>query len=251
MAKSAPSASSATHLRSRGENNGSRRNCWPTVDPPPLARRELDLTALDPGERRPTSARAERTSSSASTRASPTTHLRSRGENFVAVSSARSSVDPPPLARREPSRLAGTPARRRPTSARAERTAAPRPRSRRRATHLRSRGENWPLSSLETEPHDPPPLARRERPLPRRASRPARPTSARAERTGCPAAREAGASTHLRSRGENYWHQSLGRNPNDPPPLARREPLAPPAHGRPRRPTSARAERTPVSGPAV
>ncbi len=90
----------------------------------------------------------------------------------------------------------------------------------------------------------PPPLARRERSGGRRAHRPPRTTSARAERTTRGRARAWGATDHLRWRGENWCSGSWAWPWRGPPPLARRERRG----GLPSmtwgRTTSARAERT-------
>ncbi len=133
---------SATHLRSRGENETVTQIRVMAVDPPPLARRERSRCRGRWWCPRPTSARAERTGAKAVAFTGAPTHLRSRGENRCPHSSLRSTGDPPPLARREPPSNASASYGPRPTSARAERTLTARSAAAAAATHLRSRGEN-------------------------------------------------------------------------------------------------------------
>ncbi len=71
----------ATHLRSRGEHTDSDRSAVIRNDPPPLARRAHDGPVHRAPGARPTSARAESTSSPHRRRGAWATHLRSRGEH--------------------------------------------------------------------------------------------------------------------------------------------------------------------------
>ncbi len=239
----------ATHLRSRGEHQVLSAARVPGPDPPPLARRARIRPGPGRSVVRPTSARAESTLPHGLPRAVLRTHLRSRGEHRLWIGSMQLFCDPPPLARRARKRLRHDRGLLRPTSARAESTAAAVRSPRSRTTHLRSRGEHPTMEESDPRRTDPPPLARRarRRTLPLRAR--LRPTSARAESTPVGTRGRRLRPTHLRSRGEHIFGSAFRATSSDPPPLARRAPQTCRSEACKYRPTSARAESTITRGP--
>ncbi len=114
-----------------------------------------------------------------------------------------------------------------------------------RSVHLRSRGEHDRIPSRTSLSAGSPPLARRALVQHHAKRVPVRFTSARAESTTVSARPSAGATVHLRSRGEHFRSASLISTVAGSPPLARRA-----LHGQHDgsvgvRFTSARAESTP------
>ena len=93
------------------------------------------------------------------------------------------------------------------------------------------------------EGFDPPPPARRERPLEAHHELLVRPTSACAERTTPRRPSRRATATHLCLRGENFCTSARASRMTDPPPPARRELQPGHAEVRRHRPTSASAER--------
>ena len=194
----------ADHPRSRGENQGERRNLSPWDGPPPLARGELPVCM----------ARQPRTLD----------HPRSRGENRQTDVPASGRRGPPPLARGE------------------RRGACPRPRP--PLDHPRSRGENGDRTQDGPRPRGPPPLARGERRDLRQQQPQRRTTPARAGRTALLLSGHYSGSDHPRSRGENSIAIVPPVGICGPPPLARGERLLPVGRLTDRRTTPARAGRT-------
>ncbi len=171
------------HLRSRGEDDGRLTITVLSGGSPPLARRGPPTIKLAALLLRFTSARAERTGWRWRRACRPSVHLRSRGEDAGAAACATPVTGSPPLARRGHVVGEGDGLLRRFTSARAERTARLRPRTRRPAVHLRSRGEDSGEFPGLTGGLGSPPLARRGRTGKQCAALRQRFTSARAERT--------------------------------------------------------------------
>ncbi len=191
-----------------------------------------------------TSARAERTSRTCCRALNTPAHLRSRGEDSAVASVTPRARGSPPLARR--GHVLGTsvhkPARL--TSARAERTGPSTPPRACRPAHLRSRGEDCLLALPRSARNGSPPLARRGPSCGGRRRGRGRLTSARAERTLHRGSVGAGASAHLRSRGEDTTPPIAPTSPAGSPPLARRGQQLLPRGAASGRLTSARAERT-------
>ncbi len=211
---------------------------------PPLARRELLQPCRDAAGARSTSARAERTSRSASRLPRGTVYLRSRGENVRLAFDREGDLGLPPLARREPGPPRDGQGVCRSTSARAERTGSPATHRCRTRVYLRSRGENVTMRHSPRSHPGLPPLARRELSRHANVQHADGSTSARAERTSPRSGSPRGISVYLRSRGENVISVHRSSSGMGLPPLARRERHV--HHGLPRDPrsTSARAERT-------
>ena len=176
----------------------------PTVTgSPPLARRGLEATFNQVYQLRLTSARAERTPTTAAGSSWRTAHLCSRGEDHGTGPADLDRAGSPPLARRgrrppQASKNAGgspplarrgepghrqRPGRGRLTSARAERTTPSTTRARATSAHLRSRGEDLRAVALRAGLGGSPPLARRGRDQDGTHVVVGRLTSARAERT--------------------------------------------------------------------
>ncbi len=269
-------ASRSGYLRSRGEGYAGGGWCRTRYGVPPLARRGPEVYGLTEPQYRGTSVRTERTAASRPVGpAASAGYLRSRGEDEF--SEAWEAADPgvPPLARRGPEvygltepqyrgtsvrterTAASTSARggvrrhlRRGTSARAERTPKALPPTSPSPGYLRSRGEDRGITPYVILQSGVPPLARRG---PRRDHVPGpvrRGTSARAERTPTPATPPSPSPGYLRSRGEDGLAMLTLTMRHGVPPLARRGRDHGRPQSRPRRGTSARAERTAARMPS-
>ncbi len=245
----APGSAPSDHLRSRGETVRSNSNVSARTGPPPLARRDPPDPGKPAGQRRTTSARAERPRTAGPLDATRTDHLRSRGETGDRDKALTLTGGPPPLARRDRRHPASPGPQGRTTSARAERPWRMTGAMSWGSDHLRSRGETGRSSPGTSYRTGPPPLARRDQMQAFVDTLRVRTTSARAERPPHRRRRRASRPDHLRSRGETAGVWTASRISAGPPPLARRD-LQVAREDRPLpRTTSARAER-PTSTPA-
>src|SRR5437016_2754552 len=125
------------HLRLRGENLVMCSCGRGYAGPPPPARRERSGSCGQVARWRTTSACAERTMTSRTSRSTTPDHLRLRGENPTSVLVPPPRCGPPPPARREHHHPAPARRRVRTTSACAERTSSSPWRRVRRSDHLR------------------------------------------------------------------------------------------------------------------
>ncbi len=244
-----PGRRATGYLRSRGEDlpRTGRARCGRGV--PPLARRGRSPMPPARWYHRGTSARAERTGSSATTAGLGAGYLRSRGEDDTPAPPTSTPSGVPPLARRGLCPCIPVQGHPRGTSARAERTRELGAPGRLAPGYLRSRGEDGPGPAAPRTAGGVPPLARRGRSWARRWCARRRGTSARAERTSCRLLGSSRTTGYLRSRGEDRCRRRRGRPSLGVPPLARRGPHGGRALPRRQRGTSARAERTEVHRP--
>ena len=209
------------HPRSRGENVAHLVEPCQRVGSPPLAR----------GKRQPpreeylvlgiTPARAGKTRSAAPGTATARDHPRSRGENTANVLRAIGDSGSPPLARGKQPRRVPLGDRSGITPARAGKTHGRPTRTRRRADHPRSRGENFAVPWPRRPRTGSPPLARGKRDRRRRDHQAVGITPARAGKTATCSARSTSPGDHPRSRGENLATAVLRRSAAGSPPLAR------------------------------
>ena len=141
--RAAPGSSRRTaHPRSRGENKILRRRTLRSWGSSPLTRGKLELDSLPAPGARLIPAHAGKTSMSSALRRRSAAHPRSRGENFLPVTSAHSRPGSSPLTRGKPRRLLRRRYRPRLIPAHAGKTGRDHPSRSYRGAHPRSRGEN-------------------------------------------------------------------------------------------------------------